>query len=98
MGLLKTGLKAAVAVKTADVIHQRILDRQQEHATAQGHPVPAAAVAQPAPPAVMSAVPAQASSDMTDKLTQLTQLGELRTAGVLTDAEFEVQKNKILSA
>ena len=28
MGLLKTGLKAVVAVKTADVIHQRILDRQ----------------------------------------------------------------------
>jgi hypothetical protein len=50
MGLLKTGLKAAVAVKTADVIHQRVLDRQQEHATAQGHPVPAAAVAQPSDP------------------------------------------------
>ena len=38
MGLLKTGLKAAVAVKTADVIHERVLARQQEHAAAQGHP------------------------------------------------------------
>ena len=45
MGLLKTGLKAAVAVKTADVIHERVLARQQEHAAAQGHPAPAAAVA-----------------------------------------------------
>ena len=46
MGLLKTGLKAAVAVKTADVIHERVLARQQEHAAAQGYPAPAAAVAQ----------------------------------------------------
>ena len=56
MGLLKTGLKAAVAVKTADVIHERILDRQQEHAVAQGHPARAAAVAQPAAAAAMPAV------------------------------------------
>ncbi len=98
MGLLKTGLKAAVAVKTADVIHQRILDRQQEHASAQGHHAPAAAVAQPAPAAAISAVPTQASPDMADKLAQLTQLGELRAAGVLTDVEFEVQKSKILSS
>jgi len=29
-------------------------------------------------------------------LAQLKQLGELRDAGVLTDAEFENQKGKIL--
>ena len=33
-----------------------------------------------------------------DKLAQLKQLGELRDAGVLTDAEFEAQKGKILYA
>jgi hypothetical protein len=33
---------------------------------------------------------------MDDKLAQLKQLGELKDAGVLTDAEFEVQKDKIL--
>lgn len=107
MGLLKTGLKAAVAVKTADVIHERVLARQEQHAAAQGHtvpaavvpqPAPAAVVAQPAPAAVASAVPAQASPDMTDKLAQLKQLGELREAGVLTDVEFEAQKAQILSA
>jgi hypothetical protein len=32
-----------------------------------------------------------------DPLEQLKQLGELRTAGVLTDAEFEAQKAKILA-
>jgi hypothetical protein len=97
MGLLKTGLKAAVAVKTADVIHQRILDRQEEHAAAHGHAVPAAEAAPPAAVITTSAPPAPGSPDMTDKLAQLKQLGELRTSGVLTDSEFEVQKLKILS-
>jgi len=36
MGLSKTGLKAVVAVKTADVIHERVLERQQEHTAAHG--------------------------------------------------------------
>jgi len=94
MGLLKTGLKAAVAVKTADVIHERVLARQQEHAAAQGHPGAAAVVAQPGPAAPMP----PASPDMGDKLAQLKQLGELRASGVLTDAEFEGQKARILTA
>jgi Short C-terminal domain len=91
MGLLKTGLKAAVAVKTADVIHERVLARQQEHAAAHGHQGPTVAVAQPAEPTVTS-------PDIGAKLEQLKQLGDLRTAGVLTDTEFEVQKAQILSA
>lgn len=32
-----------------------------------------------------------------DKLAQLRELGELKTAGVLTEAEFEQQKAKILA-
>ncbi len=92
MGLLKTGLKAAVAVKTADVIHERVLARQQAQAAAHGHAQPAVAHAGP-PAAVLAASP-----DMAEKLAQLQQLGELRASGVLTDAEFEVQKANILSA
>ena len=60
MGLLKTGLKAAVAVKTADVIHERVLARQQEHAAAQGYPASAAAVAPPGSAAPIAAAPAPA--------------------------------------
>jgi hypothetical protein len=100
MGLLKTGIKAAVAVKTADVIHERVLARQEQHAAAYGHPGPAAEVAQPMPAAPVQAAPASAASpspDMSEKLAQLKELGELRAAGVLTDAEFEVQKARILS-
>ncbi|MBV8713131.1 MAG: SHOCT domain-containing protein [Solirubrobacterales bacterium] len=104
MGLLKTGLKAAVAVKTADVIHERVLARQQQHAAAVGHQGPAAALGQSGtmPAAALAppgpAAPMSASPDMGDKLAQLKQLGELRASGVLTDAEFEVQKAQILSA
>jgi Short C-terminal domain len=95
MGLLKTGLKAAVAVKTADVIHERVLARQQAHAAAEGHAAPAAQPGQGAPMAPASPPP---SSDMGEKLVQLQQLGELRASGVLTDAEFEGQKAVILGA
>jgi Short C-terminal domain len=110
MGLLKTGMKAVVAVKTADVIHERIQRRQQEQWVAYGHPggmapagvagsahvppAPAAGVtAAPVPPA--AAVPAAA--DTGSVLAQLKQLGDLRTSGVLTEAEFELQKARILS-
>lgn len=98
MGLLKTGLKVAVAVKTADVIHERVLARQHEHAVAQGYPTPPAAVGHSGSAAPAAAALASASPDMGDKLAQLKQLGELRESGVLTDAEFGAQKAQILSA
>jgi hypothetical protein len=96
MGLLKTGLKAVVAVKTADVIHERVLARQQAHATAHGYPDPAAPFAQTESVAPMSAAPPPPSPEIGGKLAQLQQLGELRASGVLTDAEFESQKALIL--
>jgi Short C-terminal domain len=37
-------------------------------------------------------------ADMTDKLAQLQQLGELKSQGILTDAEFEQQKARILGS
>jgi len=92
MGLLKTGLKAVVAVKTADVIHERIIQRQDAQWASQGHPAPVQAV--PAPPP--SQVLAPPSAD--DVLDRLTRLGELRANGILTDAEFDTQKARILSA
>jgi len=50
MGLLKTGMKAAVAVKTVDVIHERIQRRQQEQWAAFGHQGGMAAAGVPAAP------------------------------------------------
>jgi hypothetical protein len=76
MGLIKTALKTAVAVKTAHVVHDRIQRRQGEQwAVTQG----------------------SASAPVDDTLARLTQLGELRASGVLTEAEFQAQKARILN-
>jgi hypothetical protein len=54
-------------------------------------PVQVVAVVQP------SAPPSE-EPDMSAKLAQLQQLGELKAQGILTDAEFEVQKQRVLSS
>jgi hypothetical protein len=41
--------------------------------------------------------PAPAAAPAPDPLEELKKLGELKAAGVLTDAEFEAQKAKILA-
>ena len=90
MGLIKTALKTAVAVKTAHVVHDRIQQRQgAQFAAAQATP----ATAVPVQPAAASAAP----HTVDDTLTRLTKLGDLRAAGVLTETEFESQKARILA-
>jgi hypothetical protein len=41
--------------------------------------------------------PAPAAAPAADPLEELKKLGELKASGVLTDAEFEAQKAKILA-
>jgi hypothetical protein len=90
MGLLKTAGKVAVA----SAVHGRIQRRQQQRWAAQDLAA-AQAAPQPAPPAAAAA--AGEHSDMGERLNQLTKLGDLFQAGVLTEAEFQEQKNRILS-
>src|SRR6476661_4582209 len=57
------------------------------------------APAQYAPPAPAQPLPpAPAAGDMSQKLAQLQQLADLRAQGILTDAEVEAQKAKILGS
>jgi hypothetical protein len=42
--------------------------------------------------------PAPPTAGTSDMLEQLKQLGELRIEGVLTDAEFDEQKQKVLQS
>jgi Short C-terminal domain len=42
------------------------------------------------------AAPPPAAAPQADMVTQLEKLGQLKQQGILTDAEFEVQKQKIL--
>ncbi len=109
--LIRGVARTAVVAGTASAVAGRVNHRQQnkwaaqEQAAAaeappqQGYP-PQQAYAQPpqqayAPPPPPAEAP-PAAPDMDDKLAQLKQLGELKDAGILTDAEFEAQKGKIL--
>jgi hypothetical protein len=73
----------AVVSGTATAVSNRV-SRRQGNRWAQQEQAPQAAA--PAPQAAV-----------VDPVEQLGKLGELRDKGVLTDAEFEAQKAKLLA-
>ncbi|GAA2149212.1 putative oligomerization/nucleic acid binding protein [Humibacillus xanthopallidus] len=99
MGLLKTAAKVAVASS----VHGRVQRRQSERWAAQDAAAAAALPAvqdAPTPVAVAPAAPAPPAPpalSADDMINQFARLGELRTAGILTDAEFESAKARILA-
>ena len=106
-GLIRGVARTAVIAGTATSVSNRVSRRQagrwaaqdqQQQAAAAPPPPPQYAAPEPAyappPPPPAAAAPA----DMDAKLAQLAQLGSLRDAGVLSDIEFEVQKNRILTS
>ena len=100
MGILKT----AATVAVASSVHGRIQRRQQQRWATQDQAAAAAAPPAPPPPAPapvaapgpQAAAASAPPADMAERLAQLKQLGELLSAGVLTQAEFEQQKARIL--
>jgi hypothetical protein len=80
-GVARTAVIAGTATHVSNNVSRRQANRWAEQEGAVEEPM------QTAPPA-----PAQ-----DDKLEQLQKLGELKTSGVLTEAEFEAQKAKILA-
>ena len=111
MGLLKTAATVAVASSVHGRIQRRQQSRwsaqDQAAAAAMPAPPPAPPAAPPpqyaAPAPQYAAPPPQAPAapappvDMGDRLAQLKQLGELLSAGVLTQTEFDQQKALILN-
>ena len=97
-GLIRGVARTAVIAGTATSVSNRVSRRQAGRWAAQEQqsaPPPQAAApvyAAPPPPA------APPAADMDAKLAQLAQLGSLRDSGVLSDVEFEVQKNRILTS
>ena len=85
-GLLRGVARTAVIAGTATHVSNNVSRRQANKWAEQD----AAQYQEPVQDA-----PAAPSQD--DKLEQLQKLGELKTAGVLTEAEFEAQKAKILA-
>lgn len=107
MGLLKT----AATVAVASSVHGRVQRRQQARWATQDQvasglapgmppaqhaapPQPQAAYVEPAPPPPAAAAPVVST---TERLAQLKQLAELHSAGVLTQAEFDQEKARILN-
>lgn len=103
-GLVRTVGRTAVVAGTASAVAGGVSRRQtnkyqaaqqQDAAAQQAAYEQGVADAQPAPAAPAPAAPSPAGG--TDVIGQLSQLGELRDSGILTDAEFEAQKAKILA-
>ena len=75
--------------------------QQQQYAAPppqQQYAPPPAPAPQPVVVVQSAPTPAAADTGMDAKLAQLQQLGELKAQGILSDAEFEAQKAKILSS
>jgi Short C-terminal domain len=89
-------LKTAATVAVASSVHGRVQRRQQARWAAQDQPA-AARHDPPPPPRPEPAAAAAGPDEMAERLSNLTKLGELLQAGVLTDAEFEQQKARILN-
>ena len=83
-------LRTAAHAHVASSVIGRNQRRQQQRWAQQGQTAAPAA----APAAAAPAAPA--GGDMDAKIAQLKQLGELRDAGILTDAEFDAKKAQIL--
>jgi hypothetical protein len=84
--------RTAVIAGTATAVSNRVSRRQANRWSAQEEQQYAQQQAAAPPP------PAPAAGGMTDdKIQQLKDLADLKNQGILTDAEFEVQKAKILN-
>jgi len=82
-GLIRGVARTAVVAGTATAVSNGVSRRQANRWAQQGgsNEAPAA--------------PAPTASD--DTLARLKELGELKASGILTEAEFEAQKAKILA-
>jgi hypothetical protein len=86
--------RTAVVAGTATAVSNRVSRRQANRWSAQEEQQYQAEQQQQqyAPPPPPAAAPA------TDTVTQLKELADLKSQGILTDAEFEAQKAKILAS
>jgi len=95
-GLMRGVARTAVVAGTATAVSNRVSRRQanrwseQEAHQQQQYSEPAPA---PAPAPAPTAVTAQP-----DMVTQLKELADLKAQGILTDAEFDAQKAKLLNS
>lgn len=95
-GLLGTVGRTAVIAGTATVVSSKVDNKmqasEQQRAAAQQQQLDTA-VQQ-----ALSQQPAVTTSGPTDRIAQLQQLAELKQQGILSEAEFEAEKARILQS
>jgi hypothetical protein len=109
-GLVGTMARTAVIAGTATAVsggmQQRAVGKQQQAADAAAYQqmqqqaaleAQVQAAAAQAAAVQAAAVPPAAAAPATDPVAKLKELAELKAAGVLSDAEFEAMKAKILA-
>jgi Short C-terminal domain len=89
-GLLRGVARTAVVAGTATAVSNRVSRRQANRWSQQEDQQYAEQQYAQAPPPAPAAAP--------DTVTQLKELADLKSQGILTDAEFEAQKAKILAS
>ena len=94
MGLVRGIARTAVIAGTATHVSNNVSRRQGARWDAKQQQAAAAAPPPPPPPAPAAAPSGGLTQETIDALKQLA---ELKTAGVLSEAEFEVEKAKLLN-
>jgi hypothetical protein len=97
MGLIGGMARTAVVAGTATAVSNRVSRRQAGRWAEQEQQQAPPPQQYAEPPQQYAPPPPPAGGGMDDKLAQLKELGALKEAGVLTDAEFAVQKDRILN-
>ena len=93
MPLLRGIARTAAIAGTATAVSNRV-SRRQQNRWAQQNDQQYAQQPQYAPP---PPPPPQQPTPAPDPIAQLKDLAELKSQGILTEAEFEAQKAKVLS-
>jgi Short C-terminal domain len=89
-GLLRGVARTAVVAGTATAVSNRVSRRQANRWAQQEEQQYAQPQYEQAPPPAPAAAP--------DTVSQLKDLADLKAQGILTDAEFDAQKAKILAS
>ncbi len=93
MPLLRGIARTAAIAGTATAVSNRVSRRQQNRWAQQDDQQYAQQQ-----PQQQYAPPPQAAPPARDQVAQLKDLADLKSQGILTDAEFEAQKAKILAS
>jgi len=101
MGLIRGVARTAVIAGTATAVSNRVSRRQAGRWADQQDEQDQQAAAQQAyqqQQAQQAAAQQAPAMSMDDKMDQLKKLAELKSQGILTDAEFEQQKAAVLKS